>query len=184
MNWRLCGDILREMALIASLVVASNGATTLGGSSAPLSTPADRERFLATHRAAKAFIIGRQSALIESYGASDVPIYVFTRNTTPLQLLHPLMKQVVVSGDLAQRVKEIAVNLEGDLVVEAGPTLLVALVEAGVIEILQLSLVEIEGDGDFIDAARLLSHFTVVTDVEVDHTRLLECRYKSDSANS
>jgi riboflavin biosynthesis pyrimidine reductase len=94
------------------------------------------------------------------------------------------MKQVVVSGDLAQRVEEIANNLEGDLVVEAGPTFLMALVEAGVIEILQLSLVEIEGDGNFIDAARLLSHFTVVTDVEVDHTRLLECRYKSDSANS
>jgi riboflavin biosynthesis pyrimidine reductase len=168
------------MALIASLVMASNGATTLGGSSSPLSTPADRKRFLSTHRAAKAIIIGKRSALSESYGASDVPIYIFT----PLQLPHPQMKQVVVSRDLAQHVREIAVNLEGDLVVEAGPTLLMALVESGVIEILQLSLVEIEGDGDFIDLAQLLSHFTVVSDVEVDHTRLLECRYKSDSANS
>lgn len=173
------------MALIASLVVGINGATSLGGKSTPLSTPSDRERFLQRHRSAAAFIIGKKSALIESYSASHVPIFVFTRKSEALNLPHPLMQQVTVNrGDLAEISRRIDQGIEGDIVVEAGASLLTALIEEGVIELLELSISPISGDGDFIDIDALLGNFEYSEVASSDGTRLLQCRYKGDTADS
>lgn len=173
------------MALIASLVVGSNGATSLGGKSRPLSTPSDRARFLKRHHSAAAFIIGKKSASLESYAATDVPIFVFSRSCETLTLPHPLMQQVTVDrGDLGEISRRIDQRIEGDIVVEAGATLLTALIDAGVIDRWELSISPLAGDGDFIDYERLLKNFEVSEDVAEDGTRLLQCRYKGDSANS
>ena len=184
MNLPPRGDILREMTVIASLVVGSNGATSLDGRSSGLSTAADRTRFLERHRSAAAFIIGKKSATIESYAASQVPIFIFTRSTQQLSLAHPLMQQVTVDRNLAEITQLIDLRITGDIVVEAGVSLLRALIDVGVVDILELSISPIEGDGDFINVEELLSHFVVVSDYEVDGTRLLECRYERNSANS
>ncbi|CAN2206092.1 hypothetical protein MCEJIRE27_00874 [Candidatus Nanopelagicaceae bacterium] len=173
------------MALIASLVVGSNGATSLAGNSRPLSTPSDRERFLKRHRSASAFIIGKKSAILESYAATDVPIFVFSRNSDALNLPHPLMQQVTVNrGDLGEISRRIDQRIEGEIVVEAGVSLLTALINAGVIDQWELSISPIEGDGDFIDYETLLLKFDVSEEVAADGTRLLQCRYKGDSPNS
>lgn len=184
MNLPLRGDILYEMTVIASIVLGSNGAASLHGSSQGLSTPADRARFLKRHRSAEAFIIGKKSALIESYSKSDVPILVFTRLPEKLDLPHPLMEQVVISHDLAETIRFIDQRIKGNIVVEAGPSLLKALIDVRAIDILELSLSPIEGDGDFIEFEELLSSFEIVSDCEIDGTRLLQGRDKSYSANS
>ena len=184
MNLPVSGDILREMTVYASLVAGSNGATSLNGRSSGLSTAADRTRFLQRHRNAAAFIIGKKSAAIESYAATQVPIFIFTRSTDQLALPHPLMQQVTVDRNLAEITQLIDLRITGDIVVEAGASLLLALIRGGVIDILELSISPVAGDGDFIDIEDLLSHFEVVTVREIDGTRLLECRYKGDSANS
>mgnify|MGYP006186857029 CR=1 FL=1 len=139
------------MTVIASLVVGSNGATSLDGLSRGLSTAADRSRFLHRHRRAAAFIIGKQSALIENYGQSAVPIFIFTRSTQRLELPHPMMQQVTVDRNLREITQLIDLRITGDIVVEAGASLLGALIEAQVIDILELSISPIAGDGDFID---------------------------------
>ena len=173
------------MALIATLVVGRNGATSLGGKSAPLSTPSDRERFLKRHRSAAAFIIGKKSAALESYVATRVPIFVFSRNSEALILPHPLMQQVTVNrGDLGEISRRIDQQIEGEIVVEAGVSLLSALIKSGVIDQWELSISPIEGDGDFIDFETLLRDFEVSEEVTEDGTRLLQCRYKGNSANS
>jgi hypothetical protein len=172
------------MAVIASLVVGSNHATSKEGLSSPLSTPADRERFLKRHRAAAAFIIGKKSALVESYAASNVPIFVFSRHTTPLNFHHPLMQQVTVDRNLYEITRIIDYRIEGDIVVEAGHSLLMALTKVGAIDLLELTLSPIEGDGDFINLDNLLEGFDTISDIEVDGTRLLECRYKGNATNS
>jgi dihydrofolate reductase len=173
------------MALIASLVVGSNGATSLGGKSRPLSTPSDRARFLKRHHSAAAFIIGKKSAILESYAATDVPIFVFSRNSEVLTLPHPLMQQVKVDrGDLGEISRRIDQRIEGEIVVEAGASLLTALINAGVIDQWELTISPVEGDGDFIDYETLLMKFHVSEEVAEDRTRLLQCRYKGDSANS
>lgn len=184
MNLPLHGDILLEMTVIASLVVGSNGASSLEGRSHGLSTKADRARFLARHRSAAAFIIGKKSAAIESYSASHVPIFIFTRSTERLNLPHPLMQQVTVDRNLAEITQLIDLRIEGDIVVEAGASLLAALIDVGVIEILELSISPIAGDGDFINLAELLSTFEILSDLDVDGTRLLECRYQRNSTHS
>lgn len=183
MNLPASGDILREMTVIASLVVGSNGATSLNGRSSGLSTAADRARFLKRHRGAAAFIIGKKSAAIESYAGSQVPIFIFTRSNQRLELPHPLMQQVTVDRNLAEITQLIDLRIPGDIVVEAGPSLLKALVEVGVIDIFELSISPIVGDGDFINIEELLSYFQVISDIESDGTRLLECRYNRNSAN-
>ncbi len=184
MNLPLCGDILLEMTVIASLVVGSNGAASLHGSSRALSTPADRERFLARHQGASAFIIGKRSAAIESYAKSQVPIFIFTRLLEKIELPHPLMQQITVDRDLGEITRRIDERIPGDIVVEAGPSLLLALIGAGVIEILELSISPTEGDGDFLSIEDLLAPFSIESEVTIDGTRLLQCRYNGHATNS
>lgn len=173
------------MALIASLVVGSNGATSLGGKSSPLSTPSDRDRFIARHRGAAAFIIGKQSALIESYAASQVPIFVYSRNSDVLTFPHPLMQQVTVNrGDLGEITRRIDQRIEGDIVIEAGASLLTALINEGVVDILELSISPIEGDGNFINVDEILKSFEYSEEIADDGTRLLQCRYQRNAADS
>jgi riboflavin biosynthesis pyrimidine reductase len=172
------------MTVIASIVLGSNGAASLNGSSQGVSTPADRSRFLARHRSASAFIIGKKSAAIESYAKSRVPIFVFTRSSEKLELSYPLMEQITIAGNLADVTREIDKRIPGDIVVEAGPSLLLALVEAGAINVLELSISPIEGDGDFLSLEKLLTYFEILSEVEIDETRLLQCRYKGNATNS
>jgi riboflavin biosynthesis pyrimidine reductase len=173
------------MALIASLVVGSNGATSLNGKSSPLSTPSDRARFLKRHREAAAYIIGKQSAFIESYSASQVPIFVFSRSSDPITFPHPLMQQVTVNhGNLGEISRRLDQRIQGDIVVEAGATLLVAMIESGVIDVLEISISPIAGDGNFINVEEILQSFDCSEEIAPDGTHLLQCRYQGNTANS
>ena len=173
------------MALIASLVVGSNGATSLHGKSAPLSTPSDRARFLTRHRSAAAFIIGKQSALMESYNASQVPIFVFSRSSETISLPHPLMQQITVdSGDLGEISRRIDQQIEGDIVIEAGASLLIAMIDAGAIDTLEISISPIEGDGHFINIENILKNFDCSEEIADDGTQLLHGRYQGNAAHS
>jgi riboflavin biosynthesis pyrimidine reductase len=171
------------MALIASLAIGANSATTLGGQSSGISTPADRERFLALHRSAGAIIIGKESAAVEDYAKTAVPIFVFSRNPEKLILKLPTMQQITVDRDLFEISRDINQRIPGNIVIEAGPRLLTALVEVGAVDVLHLSITPIEGDGNFIDTTMLLSSFTIESEENQSGTRLLQCRYNGDAAN-
>jgi riboflavin biosynthesis pyrimidine reductase len=172
-----------EMTVIASLVVGANLATTKGGSSRALSTEPDRARFLKRHRSASAFIIGRKSAAVESYKDSQIPIFVYSRSSTPLHFTHPMMQQITVDRNLRDITQLIDLRIAGDIVVEAGPTLLMAMIEEGVINYLELTISPIEGDGNFIDVENVLNYFHIESEESTEGTRLLSCRYKGDSSN-
>ncbi|MEY4970349.1 MAG: hypothetical protein RLZZ277_580, partial [Actinomycetota bacterium] len=75
-------------------------------------------------------------------------------------------------------------RIEEDIVVEAGGQLLLAMVNAGVIDQLELSISPINGDGNFIEKDHLLKNFTIISDEEIDGTRLLQCRYQGNSTDS
>ena len=78
--------------------------------------------------------------------------------------------------------REIKARFPAPIVVEAGPTLLKALIDQGCIDEIELSISPLLGDGNFIDYAELLSHFTLTMDESIDGTRLLHGRYNGDSA--
>lgn len=172
------------MAVIASFVIGSNGASSLNGESRGLSTPADRERFLARHHSAAAFIIGKKSAALENYGKTSVPIFVYSRSSEVLHFPHPLMQQITVDRNLKEITQLIDLRIAGEIVVEAGYGLLMPMIQEGVIDILELSISPIAGDGNYVDVERLLSFFDVTSDISIDDTRLLECRYQSNTGNS
>lgn len=173
------------MALIASFVVGSNGATTVGSLSRPLSTPADRARFLTRHRSAGAFIIGKKSAQLENYSSSEVPIFVLTRKSDALSFPHPLMQQVTIrDGELHSIARKIDQRIDGDVIIEAGVTLLTAMIDAGAVDLLELTLSPVAGDGNFVEVEDILAKFEYTEAAAADGTRLLECRYKGDAANS
>jgi riboflavin biosynthesis pyrimidine reductase len=171
------------MSVIASFLVGRNNASTLSGQSIGLSTPEDRVRFLARHRSAAAFIIGKESARRESYSASNVPIFVFSRDVAKLDFPHPMMQQVNVDRRLLEITRLIDQRIEGDIVVEAGASLLTALIDVGAIDWLELTQSPIEGDGHFVDVAALLKNFKVEENEVVGGTRLLKCRYQGNAAN-
>jgi riboflavin biosynthesis pyrimidine reductase len=172
------------MAVIASFVMGANGASTLDGKSAPLSTPADRERFLSRHRSAAAFIIGKASAQVESYAAAKVPIFVFSRSSAALTFPHPLMQQVTVDrGHLGDITRIIDHRIDGDIVVEAGASLLIALIEAGVIDEIELTISPRNGDGNFFNLDQIYKNFSWSEVTVEDGTRLLQGRYKRDSTH-
>jgi dihydrofolate reductase len=95
-----------------------------------------------------------------------------------------MMEQVTVSQNLAEEVRRIAERVTGDVIIESGVALLLPLIEVGAVDQLALSISPVAGDGDFIDVAKLLSHFSVVKDDTIDGTRLLECRYNGNSTHS
>jgi riboflavin biosynthesis pyrimidine reductase len=167
------------MTVTASFVVGRNNASTLGGLSSPLSTPEDRDRFLARHHSAGAYIIGKESAAVENYNATQVPIFVFSRNSAALDFAHPLMQQITVDRNLTEITRIIDARIPGEIVVEAGAKLLLALIEAEVVDYLELSRTPIEGDGHFVDVDNLLSKFEIEEDRILNGTQLLKCRYKS-----
>lgn len=171
------------MALIATLVVAGNGATSAGGNSVLLSSEPDRRRFLTLHRSAGAIITGKQSAASEDYSKTKVPIFVFTRNLDQLNFTHPTMEQITVDRGLAEIARDIDKRIDGDIVIEGGRQLILAMAKEGAIDQLYLSISPVEGDGDFIDLNELLENFIVTSEIEESGTRLLECRYQGDATN-
>lgn len=93
------------------------------------------------------------------------------------------MQQVRVDRDLADISRLIDARIDGDIVIEAGPQLLTTMIDAGVVDVLQLSISPIKGDGNFIDLDSLLNKFVIDSDEIIEGTRLLQCRYNSNAAN-
>lgn len=168
------------MSVIATLNVGANGATSLAGSSAGISTPADRKRFLALHRRAGVHITGTHSAVSELYSTSKIPLLVFSR--TNKSEVKDGRQIVNTSAGLHSVMRKIKSRFPAPIVVEAGPNLLIALVSQGCIEEIQLSISPVSGDENFIDYEELLKHFAIISDEVVDGTRLLHGRYNGDSA--
>jgi riboflavin biosynthesis pyrimidine reductase len=168
------------MSVIATLNVGANGATTLAGASAGISTAADRERFLRLHRRAGVHIAGRNSAASELYSSTKIPLVILTRSVQS-EISHG--REIInTSSGLLTVMHEIKARFPAPIVIEAGPTLLKALIDQGCIEEIELSISPLLGDGNFIDYAELLSHFTLTMDESIDGTRLLHGRYNGDSA--
>jgi hypothetical protein len=167
------------MSVIATLNVGANGATSLAGSSIGISTPADRQRFLALHRRAGVHITGTHSAASELYSSSKIPLLVLSRARK--SEMKEGREIVNTSAGLQGVMREIKSRFAEPIVVEAGPNLLIALISQGCIEELQLSISPISGDDNFIDYEKLLTYFTITNVEMVDGTRLLHGRYNGDS---
>lgn len=170
------------MSVIATINVGRNGATSKSGSSATLSSDVDRAAFLALHRSAGAYVLGRNSFDAESYRHAAAPIYILTRTPSAMAHLNPYVTEVDVNLGLAVAMRKIRAVSSAPIVVEAGVGLLLPLIDAGCIEELHVTISPIDGDDHFLDTEKLLNHFEIISDEEQESTRLLKCRYQGHSA--
>lgn len=140
--------------ILANLIIARNGATSIRGSSRPLSTPEDRKRFHALRKGASAIAIGGSTFRTEPYENLKIPLFVATRdssteiggsssdvrfyNLSPLELLQVARKEI-----------------EGAILIEGGVNFLRDLIAAQVIDQIFISRVDLDGDDYLFDEEAL-----------------------------
>ncbi len=155
--------------ILANLIIARNGATSIRGSSRPLSTPEDRKRFHALRKGASAIAIGGSTFRNEPYENLKIPLFVATRdssteiggsssdvrfyNLSPLELLQVARKEI-----------------EGAILIEGGVNFLRDLIAAQVIDQIFISRVDLDGDDYLLDEEALRLNYRLVSSDTIGDT--------------
>lgn len=146
-----------DAEVFACLVVGSNYATSLHGSSKHLTSPEDRQRFLALRNSDEfaAIVIGSNTAATEPYAKSPHPVFVYTRSSglTPGQFIEKVHNQSA-----------------GRILCEGGVTLLHYLLREDRIDYLHLTHTPIAGDSHFFDSALLLEKMSLTASEQAGQT--------------
>lgn len=149
--------------------------TSLRGSSRPLSTPEDREKFHALRKGASAIAIGGSTFRSEPYENLQIPVFVATRqlsseveanqsevrtqsrvrfyDQSPLELLRVASREV-----------------EGAILIEGGANFLRELIPAQVIDKIYISRVDQDGDDYLFDQDALRSNYRLVSTEKINNT--------------
>lgn len=167
-------NILTFMTVTVTLVVGSDGSTSKHGSSAGVTSTADRSEFLARRHNADCILIGGNTARTEPYHRTPVPVVVISRS-----LINPLADNRLAhcwnlspEKALDRAIKTFGPNIH----IEAGASIVMELISAGRVDALELSITPATGGEDFIDVDRLLSHFSQRTEVVNSDTRFISAR--------
>ncbi|ASY16077.1 hypothetical protein A1sIA56_04060 [Candidatus Planktophila sulfonica] len=167
-------NILTFMTVTVTLVVGSDGSTTKNGSSAGVTTAADRSEFLARRRTADCILIGGNTARTEPYHRTPVPVVVISRS-----LINPLAdNRLAHCWNLSpEKALDRAIKTFGPNVhIEAGVAIITELISAGRIDALELSITTVTGGEDVIHIDQLLGHFTQSSEVTNADTRFISAR--------
>jgi riboflavin biosynthesis pyrimidine reductase len=149
--------------VIANLVVANNGATTLAGRSRPLSSPSDRQRFHQIRSQVRAIAIGGNTYRSEPYGKTKLPILVATRQILPGGESDGLVHFLNYSP---AEVIDIALSKYGEpVLVEGGVDFLRPLIVQRLFDTFYITRSRKSGDGNFLDPSLLKSNYEL-TDSE------------------
>ena len=176
-----------KLNVIANLVVSSTGATSKDGSSIGLSSPVDRKRFHQLRAESDAILIGGSTARKEPYKKTPIPLFIITHSKVRLQPKNQLAKQLNLPPAAAlDEISNYFANKENvHLLVEAGPKLLIQMIEESLIKTLYLTVnYKVEGENK-IDLTHLLRNFDLVKldKIEDDEFRKYELAQKINNLN-
>ena len=156
---------MKPVIVTANLIVGKDGSTSKSGSSTPLSTQEDRDRFNALRLKNDLILIGGNTARREPYKRTPIPLYILTHTKVRLQPKNQLAKQFSLSAK--EMIAEIGNKFESgkegiNLLVEAGPSLLTQMISDSLIDQLYLT-VNLDQTGDNqISILDLTSSFKLV----------------------
>jgi riboflavin biosynthesis pyrimidine reductase len=162
------------MTVTVTLVTGADGSTSKGGTSAGVSSAADRTAFLARRRAADCILIGGNTARTEPYQRTPVPVVVISR-----ALINPLANnRLAHCWNLSpEKALDRAIKTFGPQVhVEAGASIIQELLDAGRIDALELSITEVVGGEDKIDLDLLLNYFSRKSEKVIYGTRFISAQ--------
>jgi riboflavin biosynthesis pyrimidine reductase len=156
---------MKPVIVTANLIVGKDGSTSISGSSTPLSTQEDRERFQALRLKNDLILIGGNTARREPYKRTPIPLYILTHTKVRLQPKNQLAKQFSLSAK--ELISEIGSKFESgkeviNLLVEAGPSLLTQMISDSLIDQFYLTInLELTGDNQ-ISISDLTRSFELV----------------------
>lgn len=156
------------MSIVATLVVGKDGSTSKKGSSAGVSSAADRQVFLQRRREADCIIVGGNTARSEPYNRTPVPLIVISRS-----LVNPVQGNHLAhlwNCSPVQAVEKAGKFFGSNLLIEGGVAIINELLEHKVLDRIELSVTTVTGGDDRIDWQALLSHFQHCQSRESDGT--------------
>ena len=162
------------MTVTVTLVVGVDGSTSKNGNSAGVSSAADRSAFLARRRTADCILIGGNTARTEPYHRTPVPVVVLSKS-----LINPLAdNRLAHCWNLSpvKAVERAKTTFGPDIHVEAGASIIRDLLNANLVDALELSITEVTGGDDVIDIEELLSHFSHQSEKNDSGTRFISAR--------
>jgi len=150
--------------VIANLIVGADGSTIKNGSSIGLSTPADRKLFHQLREQSTAIVIGGNTARREPYKKTAIPLYIITHSKLRLQPKNQLAKQLNLDPDSALKfiLAEIADQPSAQLLIEAGPKLLIELIKTKLVDKLYLTINHALDGENKIDLKQLTADFELI----------------------
>jgi len=162
------------MAVFASLVVGSDGSTAKGGNSHGITSGVDRTAFLARRRSVDFLLIGGETARVEPYHRTPVPVVISSRSMINSLADNRLAHwwNLSPAEALAKGIKKFGENV----LVESGPTIIDDLLLNKVLDGIYLSITSVTGGENPINIAALLGNFVEIDRQEVEGTQFIEAR--------
>ena len=162
------------MAVFASLVVGADGSTAKGGNSRGITSGVDRTAFLARRRSADFLLIGGETARLEPYHRTPVPVVISSRSMINSLADNRLAHwwNLSPTDALAKGMKKFGENV----LVESGPSIIDELLLNKVLDGIYLSITSVLGGENPIDIAELLGNFVEIDRQEVEGTQFIEAR--------
>jgi riboflavin biosynthesis pyrimidine reductase len=162
------------MAVFASLVVGTDGSTAKGGNSRGITSGVDRTAFLARRRSADFLLIGGETARVEPYHRTPVPVVISSRSMINSLADNRLAHwwNLSPADALEKGIKKFGENV----LVESGPTIIDNLILNQALDGIYLSITSVTGGENQIDIAALLGNFDEIDRQEVEGTQFIEAR--------
>jgi riboflavin biosynthesis pyrimidine reductase len=162
------------MAVMANLVLGSDGSTTLDGTSKSLSSAVDRKRFHELRARAAVILIGGNTARTEPYGQTPVPLVVITKSGDIPESVQENPKVHIWELDPISAVDKAHKEFSGNVLVEGGMNLIQELLLAAKIDELFLTLSKKSGGENVYDLSALTRDFTVESSEKIDGETFLK----------
>jgi len=161
------------VSIIATIVVGTDGSSSIGGSSTEVTSADDRATFLQRRRLVDCIIIGGNTARNEPYIKTPVPLVIVSRQEHPnLPAAHVWNLDPKDALDRAR--KEFGENI----LIEGGASFISYLFEKNLVDVLELSVTSATGGADIFDYEKYLSLAQSVTKKVVSDTTFYSAEFK------